>query len=398
MRNTYLVMSVAAATMLIAACGGAPLKPPDSLKPIQVGVLIAQLESVPMMLAAPGTVQARDRIILSAQINGFVREVRVHAGDLVKAGQLLATLDARDAESQKEASQALIDEAQAALDEAQKGTKIAQSLRAAAQSAADLAGGTYARYQKLFETRSVSAQEMDEVGSRRDSTLADLAAKGTMALAAQDKLHQAEARLLQAQAQLRRSNVYVGWSTITAPSAGRIVERHVDPGSDIFPGSPLISLESNSGPQVLAGLPAGDMNRLRSGLEVQVLISDETQAPIQGHISEIIPSSSPESHSVQFKVDLPPALAAVSGSFAQVMIPAGERETLLIPAPAIRENGQLTGVFIADSSAKARFRLIKSIPFDAERVEVLTGLEPGERIVAGLAEQIVDGISLEIRQ
>ena len=80
------------------------------------------------------------------------------------------------------------------------------------------------------------------------------------------------------------------------------------------------------------------------------------------------------------------------------MIPAGQREALLVPARVIRENGQLTGVFVADRSAKARFRLVKSIPFDTERVEVLTGLEPGERIVAGLTEQIVDGASLEIRQ
>jgi multidrug efflux system membrane fusion protein len=71
---------------------------------------------------------------------------------------------------------------------------------------------------------------------------------------------------------------------------------------------------------------------------------------------------------------------------------------LLVPVRVVRENGQLTGVFVADSSGKARFRLIKCIPFDAERVEVLTGLAPGERIVAELAEPIMDGTSLEIRQ
>ena len=239
MRNNRLVLLIAAGSLLIAACGITPPKSPDQSKPIQVGVLTAQLESVPMMLEAPGTVQARNRIILASQISGFVREVRVRAGELVKAGQLLATLDARDAESQKAASQALIDEAQAALDEAQKGAKIAQSMQAAAKSAADLAGGTYARYQKLFETRSVSAQEMDEVRARREAALADLAAKEAMTLAAQDKPRQVEARLLQAKAQLQRSQVYMGWSTITAPAAG--MNRCMPCGSRIrhFPGQPL---------------------------------------------------------------------------------------------------------------------------------------------------------------
>lgn len=398
MRNTYLLLSIAAAALLIAACGAEPPKSLDQPKPTRIGVLIVQPESVPMMLEAPGTIQARDRIILSSQINGFVREIRVHAGDLVKAGQLLVILDARDAESQKAVSQALIDEAQAALDEAQKGAKIAQSLQAGAKSAADLAEGTYARYLKLHETRSVSAQEMDEVRARRDSASADWAAKDTMTAAAQDKLRQVQARLLQAQAQLRRSDVYLGWSTITAPFAGRIAARHVDPGSGIFPGNPLITLESNSGAQVLASLPVQDMHHLRSGLEVAVRISDESIAPLQGFISEIIPSANPGSHSAQFKVNLPPSSVPVAGSFAKVMIPAGKREALLVPARAVRENGQLTGVFVADSSDKARFRLIKCIPFDTERVEVLTGLVPGERIVAELAEPIVDGASLEIRQ
>jgi hypothetical protein len=70
---------------------------------------------------------------------------------------------------------------------------------------------------------------------------------------------------------------------------------------------------------------------------------------------------------------------------------------LLVPRPAVRETGQLTGLFVVDDSSKARFRLVKLAPYDAEKFEVLSGVEAGERIIAGLNDQINDGTSVEIR-
>jgi HlyD family secretion protein len=395
MRIFYATLLIPAGMLPFTACGGtAPSA--VSAKSVQAEVITVQSESVPTVLQAPGTVQARDRVALSSQINGSVREVRVNAGDIVAAGQVLVTLDARDADSQKDAAQASIAEAQAALAEARKGAEVAQSMRTAAKAAMDLASGTYARYQKLFETRSVSPQELDEVRARRDAAAADFAAKEAMVAAAQDRFQQVEARIAQASAQLRRADVHVGWSVVKAPSSGRIVERSVDPGSAIFPGGALITLESTSRPQILASLPTTESSHLRRGLEVRVRIPE--QPPVQGRVSEIIPISAPDSHTVQFKVDLPNGFSEVTGSYVTVEIPAGTRQALLVPIQAVRESGQLAGVFVVDSSAKACFRLVKMVSYDFERVELLAGLEPGERIIAKLTEQVTDGVSLEIRQ
>jgi len=396
MRTIHLALPIVAGALLLAACGESP-KPATAPKSVQVGVITARSESVAAIVEAPGTVQPRDRVVLSSQINGFVREVRVRAGDTVAAGHVLVTLDARDAESQKAMAQASIEEAQAALAEARKGAQMAQSMRIAAKASADLAVGTYARYQKLYEARSVSPQELDEVRARRDGAAADLAVKEAMVAAAEDRLRQVEARISQANAQSRRADVYVSWTVVKAPSSGRIVERNVDPGSAIFPGSPLITLESTSRPQILASLPTTDSGRLRNGLEVRVRIPDQPQTLVQGRVSEITPLSTPGSHTVQFKVDLPSDFSAVSGTFVKVEISVGTRQALLVPVQAIREAGQLTGVFVADVSAKARFRLVKATAYDPDRVELLAGIEPGERIIAKLTDQITDGVLLEIR-
>lgn len=396
MHILYRMLPIPAGALLFAACGGS-VPPPAPAKSVPAEVVTLQKESVPTLLEAPGSVQPRDRIVLSSQINGFVREVRVRAGDAVSAGQVLVTLDARDADSQKAAAQASIQEAQGALAEARKGLEAARSMRTAAQASADLANTTYARYQKLAESRSASPQELDEVRARRDAAAADLAAREAMLAAAEDRIPQIEARIAQAGAQSRRADVYVGWTVVKAPSAGRVVERSVDQGSAIFPGGPLMTIESTVRPQVLASLPTADAAGLRTGLEVQVRFPDQAREAVQGRIAEIIPLSAAGSHTVQFKVDVPADFAALSGSFVKVAVPMGMRQALLLPNQAVRESGQLTGVFVVDETGKARYRLVKTAPYDAQRVELLAGVETGERLVAKLTDQIIDGISLEIR-
>jgi multidrug efflux pump subunit AcrA (membrane-fusion protein) len=395
MKRNALLLPLIAALAFQIACGEKKLSQTVQAG-VRAGVLAIHYESVPAVIEAPGTVQPRTRIVLSSQINGFVREVRVRAGDNVKQDQVLATLDARDAESQKAAAQAAINEAQAALWEAQKTQRAAMDMRTAARASSELAGQTLVRYQKLFESRSVSPQEIDEVRARRDAGAAELASRDSMIAAAEDRIKQAEARLSQAKAQAGRADVMMGWTQIKAPSSGKIAERSVDPGTAVFPGTPLIVIESTVLPQILADIPTERAVKLRIGMSVSIR-STETAGMLEGRISEIIPQSDPATHSVQFKVDLPAGAAVSNGQFATIEIPVGKRNVILVPNSAIRRTGQLTGLFLVDGASKARFRLVKSSPYDAARSEIVSGVEPGENVVAELNDQIIDGISVEIR-
>ncbi len=384
-----------AGSLTLQACGVAPRSADPAQRPQAVSLLTAAYESVPALVEAPGTVQPRNRVVLAAQLSGFVRAVNVRAGETVATGQVLAALDARDADSQKAAAQAAIEEARAALEEAQKGAQAAASMRAAAKANHDLASATYDRYQKLFEARSVSPQEIDEVRTRRDAAAGDLAAREMMAAAADDRLKQVRARIEQAQAQARRAEVLVGWTEIKAPAAGKIVERAVDPGTVVFPGTPLLVVESAANPQVLAEIPTANLPALKIGLEVDVRLSG-ANAPVRGRVSEIVPLSSPATHTAQFKVDLPAGSSATPGAFARVEIPSGARNALLLPRRAVRESGQLVGVFVVEGTL-ARYRLVKTTGYDAERVEVLSGIQPGEKVVRAVGDELTDGAAVEVR-
>jgi multidrug efflux pump subunit AcrA (membrane-fusion protein) len=397
MKTNVLILSMIAALLLQLGCGGKKEASSESSgKPVAASVIALRYTSVPSVVEAPGTVQPRNSIALSSQINGFIREIRVRVGDSVKQGQVLATLDARDAENQKALAQAGIDEAQAALAEARKAYQAAAERQSAAKAANDLAGQTFARYQKLFESRSVSPQEMDEVKMRRDASAAELASSASMVAAGEERVKQVEARILQAKAQAGRADVLVSWTQITAPSAGKIVERSVDAGTAIFPGSPLMIIESTSRPQVLADLPTEHVHNLKAGMTVR-LRNNQTKEVLEGRVTEISPTSNPATHSIQFKVDLPAEAAMPSGQFVKVEIPVGTRNAILVPKQAVRETGQLNGLFVLDSASKARFRLVKTVPYDAENSEILSGVEPGEKVVARLSNEISDGTTVEMR-
>jgi multidrug efflux pump subunit AcrA (membrane-fusion protein) len=386
-----------AALILQSGCGE---KRTDSSqhegKAIPVQAIVLQYESVPAIVEAPGTVQARDRIALSSQINGFVRQIHVRVGDRVQQNQVLATLDARDAESQKALAQAGVEEAQAALQEARKAQQAATERLAAAKAAADLAGQTFNRFQKLYESKSVSPQEIDEARMRRDAGAAELASATTTVSAAQERIKQVEAKIAQAKAQDGRADVLVSWTQIKAPAAGRVVERTVDPGTAIFPGTPLIVIESTTSPQVLATIPTEQAHLLKPGATVRLKSADGA-GKIEGRVSEIAPQSDPSTHSVQFKVDLPAGSAMQNGQFVKVEVPEGTRNALIVPRPAVRESGQLTGLFVAEGDSKARFRLVKLTPYDADRYEVLSGIVAGEKVLARLSTEIIDGIPVEIK-
>jgi multidrug efflux pump subunit AcrA (membrane-fusion protein) len=397
MKSKVLLLIVAAGLLTQVACGEKePGKPDAALKSVATGTLALRYESLPSIVEAPGTVQPRTRIALSSQINGFVREMRVRVGDVVQHDQVLALLDARDAQSQKAVAQGAIDETQAALAEARRGHQAALEMQAAAKASAELAGQTFARYQKLAESKSITPQELDEVRARRTSSNAELASREAMVAGAEDRIRQVEAKIAQAKAGAGRADVMLSWTEIKAPSAGRVVQRLADPGTAIFPGTPLLVLESVDRPQIIADIPTEHSALLRAGVTVR-LRNSETGAIVEGRISEIVPLSNPSTHSMQFKVDLPENTQMPSGHFVKVEVPAGTREALLAPRTAIRQSGQLTGLFVVDSASKAHFRLIKIAPYDSEHVEVLSGIEPGEKIIAKLTDQIVDGIPVAER-
>jgi len=244
------------------------------------------------VILAPGTVRPRNRIPLSAQINGFVRDVQVRAGDDVRAGQILATLDAREAESQKAAAAAAVAESEAALDEARKASEVAASMRNAARASAELASSTLERYQKLFGTKSVSPQELDEVRTRRDARGRRPGGKETMVAAAEDRLRPGVGKNRAGKSPGQSCRCDPQLDRDQSPESGRVAARNGGPGErDLRRQARFLCSNPRGIRRWSADIPENQSRHLRKGMEVVVAGAGDSSGPITGRIAEIVPLS-----------------------------------------------------------------------------------------------------------
>jgi multidrug efflux pump subunit AcrA (membrane-fusion protein) len=112
-------------------------------------------------------------------------------------------------------------------------------------------------------------------------------------------------------------------------------------------------------------------------------------------VIEIAPAADPASRSYTVKIDLPPSPPMRSGLFGSARFIVGRKDVLTVPDKSIVRRGQLTGVYAVDGEGVARLRLIKTGKGYGDRMEVLSGLTDGERIVIDGVGNVTDGGRLQ---
>jgi RND family efflux transporter MFP subunit len=196
-----------------------------------------------------------------------------------------------------------------------------------------------------------------------------------------------------AAAGLAEAKLHRGFSRVTSPIRGRVTEKRTEAGSMAVPGMPLLTLEGTGSYQAQVAVDESFAGRLRIGMPVQVTIPALSRQAA-GKIAEILPDVDPRSRSFMVKVALS-GTGLRGGLYATVGIAKGKREILLAPRSAIVEKGQLTGVYTVDGSGIVSFRLVRTGREVDGRLEILSGVRAGERIIVSGVEKAVDGGVLE---
>src|SRR5579863_1334889 len=242
-----------------------------------ISLISAQVASIPDVVEAVGTLRAAETSQLAAQMMGNIVEIRVREGDRVQRGQVLAVLD----EAQP----------RAALDHATSADLAAQQAIAASDSDFTLAESTLKRYQTLYDKKSVSPQEFDEVKARYQ--------------AAQARRDIARAGQAQAKAALQQARTALGYTHILAPFDGLVTEKKVDVGTLASPGMPLFTVEDLRRYRLEATVNETDLRYVRQGQQVQVVIDALGDKELKGRAVEIVPAADSASRSFLVKVELP---------------------------------------------------------------------------------------------
>lgn len=378
--NAFLL---GAALLALAACGGekSEHKQLTPAAPVTVRVAQAAQRSLAAEYVATGTVKARTTTVLSARVMGYVRELRVQAGDAVKAGQVVAVLDAKEADS-------ALRQAEAARREAHSMQPEITNAIAAAQAQLDLATSTFKRMQSLLEQKSITSQEFDEASARHRLAQAGL----EIAKAKQGQLDQ---RIRQADEAVAQASLMQGYTSVLAPFAGTVLERKAEPGTLAAPGMPLLVLEQAGAYRLEANVEESRLGKIRPGQSVQVEL-DASPQPLSARVEEIMPSLDPASRTFTVKIALPGAANIRSGMFGRARFPDSERQALTVPQSAVQESGQVRRVYVI-SGGIARLRLISTGAAANGDTEVLSGLSAGEIIVNPVPPTLSDGAKVEVR-
>ncbi|MGA3316044.1 MAG: efflux RND transporter periplasmic adaptor subunit [Candidatus Korobacteraceae bacterium] len=350
-----VLLSALVLLLTFTACSGE--KPTTTRAPEivrDVTLFTAQRTTVPDFTEATGTVRASQSAQLSSQVMGTITRVNVHEGDRVQRGEVLIAID--------EAQQ------RAAYSGANAGLQASQENIAAADADYGLAESTMKRYQMLYDKKSVSPQEFDEVKTK-------LAA----AKARRDAAH---AGRTQAEAGVSQASTAMGFTKIRAPFNGLVTAKLADAGAIATPGVPLLIVEDAGHFRLEATLDESKMGAVRLGETVPVVVDALGDQTITGKIVQIVPAADPASHTFTVKIDLPVNSQIRSGLFGRARFARGERRSILVPQTALLHRGQLDTVYVVGKDQLASLRYVTLGTPSAQQVEVLSGLEAGDQVVA----------------
>lgn len=369
---------------ILVGCGSGAnesAKKAESAAPVAVSARKASTVKLPELYEATGSVRARVTTVLSARIMGSILEVRVQPGDSVKAGQVIAVLDARDIETSRRQAEAGRREALDAQPEADSGVE-------AARAQLDLAESSHRRMKSLFDEKSITAQEFDEVQARLKTARANY----EMARA---KRRQLDSRVHQSEEAVAQTNLQTSYARVIAPFAGTVIERKAEPGMLASPGTPIVTIEQGGAYRLEASVDESRLAKIRPGMAVRVRL-DAFDKDMDARVGEVVPALDAGSHSFTVKVDLPGVPGLRSGVFGRALFEFGQRETLAIPAAALLREGQIERLFIAEGNA-ARGRIVKTGTHSGDMVEILSGLSVGEMVIDRPPQTLADGSRIEVR-
>ena len=327
---------LAAVTLVAAGCSPAASTPAAGHRRDLLPESVAAVDTViTATLEATGIAAPIELATLSTRLMATVTDVLVREGDAVHRGDVLVRLDTRDLTAKDDQARGMV---------------------ASAESQADDAERYAVRIRALY---------------------ADSAASRALLDAAEARMAQARAELARARGAEREITAVAGYGTVRAPFDGIVTRRFVDPGAFAAPGSPLVTVQDGrtlrisvtTTPELARGILPGHM--MESRIE-----SADAAARVEG----VVPAPSGALYTINALVNNRDGRYS-SGGAAVLLVPRGTRHAVLVPRSAIVQQGDLTGVRLLDGGVST-LRWVRLGAARGNRIEVLSGLQGGERVVA----------------
>ncbi|PKQ61601.1 hypothetical protein BZG02_15555 [Labilibaculum filiforme] len=358
--SKFLIIAlIALGGFALQSCGSESKQKEVEEATVNVKVGVAQLTNQAELMSFSGKLEAETHSNLSTRIMGQIAKIKVETGQKVIKDQVLVEIHAKDIQAKKAQLKANKLEAEAAYTNAKK---------------------DYDRFTVLFEQKSASQKEMDDVSTQYNMAKARLEAVNEMGVEVEEMLR---------------------YTSIKAPYNGVITRKYMNEGDLASPGMPLVAIEKQGEFMVMARIPESEIAKIKQNDPVFVKISALGDVKIDGFVSEVNPSSQYTGNQFEAKIVLKPTNEQkgnlYSGMYANVLLEKGGMPSVMIPKSVLIHKGQLTGIYAVSQSQTAMLRWIRTGKTIGDQVEILSGLSDGEKYIVSFTGKIWDGAKLTIQ-
>lgn len=344
----------------------------------RAAIALVKREAVSNTLSIAGEFLPYQEVELHAKVSGYIRKINVDIGDRVKGGQLLAVLEVPELNAQ-------VQGADAGVRHSKEEILRAHNEVTRAKASHDALHAQAVRLQQVAKQRPelIAQQDLDDAQAK------DLAAEAQVEVA-KSALAAAEQQLAVSQATHSQYTAMQDYSRITAPFDGIVTWRYADTGALIQAGT------SNANSAPVVKLAQVNLLRLRipvpeslaDGVHIGTLADIRVQATgdhFTGKVARFTNSFDRSTRTMQVEVDVPNTDYKLSpGMYADVVLQIQKRaDAITVPVQAISYNNGKPTVLLVDANNRVQPREIRTGIEDPHRVEVVAGLEPGDRVIVG---------------
>jgi HlyD family secretion protein len=300
-------------------------------------------------ITANGTVYAWQEIVVGPEVGGYlVAAVNVEVGDRVRKGQALVQLSEDLLAADVASKHANLDQAQASLENAES---------------------AYRRAQSLSGSGALSQSDLDKLRAE------ELAAR---------------ARVAVTKAELQASELRLRHTRVTAPDDGVISARNVNVGQVAQVGVEMLRLLRKGRVEWRAEIPESRIREIRVGQNVKLTTADGAQ--LDGKVRAIAPTVESSTRASLVYVDIPSTGgAARPGMFARGEILLGQSTASMVPLSSVVTQDGYTYVFVVSDQQRVARRRVETGAVHDTQIEIVAGVQPGERIVDKGAGFLKDG-------
>lgn len=344
-------------------------------------------------------VETRSRVGVGSTVVGRVEQVTVREGDAVQAGQLLVQLEQAELAAAAQQSQAALTQARAQLLNVRSNSRIgSQAQVAQAQASLRQAQSDWSRNQKLVEQGFLSQASLDEKRKALDVAQAQLQAAQAQAAASADggaEMQAAQAQVQQAEAALQAAQAKLAQTRITAPSAGKLLLREVEPGQIVQPGTALLQMALEGPTLIVAQVDERFLDQLREGQPAQVVADAFAQQRLAAKVLSIAPGVDAQRGAVEVKLalDVPAPDFLREDMTLSVAVETGRQDdALVLPLEALQsarataEGSAPASVLVLDSG-KAVSQPVQTGLRTLEAVQITQGLKAGDMVLLPPAKE-----------